>query len=143
MKGLPLRVTGLADAEHAQVTRGGINVGQVDPNTLACAGAPGLFACGETLDVDGACGGYNLAWAWASGMRAGTSAARLAQETDERRSSDKTVRAAEAERDARAKRANTKRDASVTAVGTAATEHASTAPAPHSPAKLALEGKLS
>ncbi|WP_334098904.1 aminoacetone oxidase family FAD-binding enzyme [Parolsenella catena] len=143
VKGLPFRVEGLADTAHAQVTRGGIDVATLDARTLAARGHDGLFACGEALDVDGACGGYNLAWAWASGMRAGTSAARLAQETDERRSSDKTVRAAEAERDARAKRANTKRDASVTAVGVAATEHASTASAPHSPAKLALEGKLS
>jgi predicted flavoprotein YhiN len=35
---------------------------------------PGLYACGEVLDVDGDCGGYNLQWAWSSGYLAGTSA---------------------------------------------------------------------
>ena len=35
---------------------------------------PGLYACGEVLDVDGDCGGYNLQWAWSSGRLAGHSA---------------------------------------------------------------------
>ena len=80
VKGLPFRVTGLADVSHAQVTRGGIDVSAIDAGTLGVVGRPGLLACGEALDVDGACGGYNLAWAWASGMLAGTSAARDASE---------------------------------------------------------------
>ena len=37
---------------------------------------PGLDACGEVLDVDGDCGGYNLQWAWSSGRLAGASAGR-------------------------------------------------------------------
>ena len=37
---------------------------------------PGLFLCGEMLDVDGRIGGYNFQWAWASGLVAGTSAAK-------------------------------------------------------------------
>ena len=85
VKGLPLRVTGLADEAHAQVTRGGVDVTQIDARTLAACTAPGLFTCGEALDVDGACGGFNLAWAWASGMLAGSSAARLAQDVAEKR----------------------------------------------------------
>ena len=40
----------------------------------ASAGVPGLFACGEVLDIDGDCGGYNLQWAWSSGYVAGRSA---------------------------------------------------------------------
>ena len=40
-----------------------------------------LFACGEALDMDADCGGFNLAWAWLSGIRAGRTAARAAQET--------------------------------------------------------------
>ena len=36
---------------------------------------PGLYFAGELLDVDGKCGGYNLQWAWSSGMKAGKSAA--------------------------------------------------------------------
>lgn len=78
VKGLPFRVTGLADAAHAQVTRGGIDVAALDARTLAVRDRPGLFACGEALDVDGACGGFNLAWAWTSGMTCGQSAARHA-----------------------------------------------------------------
>ena len=37
---------------------------------------PGLFFCGEVLDFDGRCGGYNLQWAWSSGTAAGSAAAR-------------------------------------------------------------------
>lgn len=75
VKGLPFRVTGLADEAHAQVTRGGIDVSALSADTLAIAGAPGLFACGEAIDVDADCGGFNLAWAWSSGLRVGVAAA--------------------------------------------------------------------
>ncbi len=85
VKGLPLRVTGKADEARAQVTRGGIDTASVEPASLAVLGTPALFACGEALDVDGACGGFNLAWAWDSGLRAGASAACLALEARERR----------------------------------------------------------
>ena len=78
-KAVELLVTGTADEKRAQVTAGGIDVGALDTSTLACPGAPGVFVCGEAVDVDGACGGFNLAWAWKSGMVAGASAARLAE----------------------------------------------------------------
>lgn len=77
-KAVELIVTGAADEKRAQVTAGGINVEALDASTLGCKTAPGAFACGEAVDVDGACGGFNLAWAWKSGMVAGASAARLA-----------------------------------------------------------------
>lgn len=67
-------VSGPAEPERAQVTRGGLACGQFDPATLEARDLPGLFACGEALDVDGACGGFNLAWAWKSGLVAGRSA---------------------------------------------------------------------
>jgi predicted flavoprotein YhiN len=38
---------------------------------------PGLYACGEVLDIDGDCGGFNLQWAWSSGILAGRSAAEV------------------------------------------------------------------
>ena len=76
VKSLPFRVTGLAETDRAQVTRGGVDVMAVDAATLSLAGRPCLHACGETLDMDGACGGFNLAWAWTSGLRAGEAAAR-------------------------------------------------------------------
>lgn len=71
-------VTDRAETERAQVTRGGLAVTGFSPETLECASQPGLFACGEALDVDADCGGFNLAWAWRSGQVAGASAAALA-----------------------------------------------------------------
>ena len=76
VKGLPFRVTGPTDESHAQVTAGGIATSAVDPATMGLRGVPDVFACGEALDVDGDCGGYNLSFAWTSGMRAGESAAK-------------------------------------------------------------------
>ena len=55
----------------AQVTAGGVDDGAVIPETLACRKIPGLFFCGEVLDINGDCGGYNLQWAWSSGYVAG------------------------------------------------------------------------
>lgn len=77
LKHYRMSVLGVADESHAQVTRGGVATGQVDPATLAVLdpGLRGLFVCGEALDVDGACGGFNLSWAWLSGMVAGRSSA--------------------------------------------------------------------
>lgn len=77
-KALPFVVQGPAPGEQGQVMRGGLVTEQFDPATLACRAHPWLFACGEALDIDGDCGGFNLAWAWKSGMVAGASAARWA-----------------------------------------------------------------
>ena len=74
VKHVTLIVRGLADTNHAQVTRGGLAVEGFSPHTLQSKVVPGLFAAGEALDVDGACGGFNLSWAWASGMVAGAAA---------------------------------------------------------------------
>ena len=60
------------------MTRGGLLCSQFRPETLEAREASGLFACGEALNVDGACGGYNLAWAWKSGLVAGRAAAESA-----------------------------------------------------------------
>ncbi|MBR2309459.1 MAG: aminoacetone oxidase family FAD-binding enzyme [Oscillospiraceae bacterium] len=59
--------------ENAQVTAGGILTRDFDPNTMESKLVPGLYACGEVLDIDGDCGGYNLQWAWSSGFLAGKS----------------------------------------------------------------------
>lgn len=77
-RSLRFLVTARAETERAQVTRGGLDVTGFFPETLECATLPGLFACGEALDVDADCGGFNLAWAWRSGQVAGASAAALA-----------------------------------------------------------------
>ena len=69
-----LEVAGIGDADNCQVRRGGLDVDAFDPGTMRAIGIPGLFAAGEALDVDGPCGGYNLHWAWSSGLLAGLSA---------------------------------------------------------------------
>ena len=74
-KHLKLIVEGTADEASAQVMRGGIPVSSISSTTLAHNGTPRLFMCGEALDVDADCGGFNLAWAWLSGLHAGRAAA--------------------------------------------------------------------
>ena len=66
-----LPITGVCGFDQAQVTAGGLDTGEFDPTTLQSRLVPGLYACGEVLDVDGECGGYNLQWAWSSGHLAG------------------------------------------------------------------------
>lgn len=66
-----LRLLGTEGFDNAQVTAGGVKTSGFDPLTLQSWFNPRLFACGEVLDVDGDCGGYNLQWAWASGRTAG------------------------------------------------------------------------
>ena len=60
--------------DSAQVTAGGILTDEFDRQTMESRLIPGLYACGEILDIDGDCGGYNLQWAWSSGRLAGISA---------------------------------------------------------------------
>ena len=69
-------VTGSGSFEKAQTTAGGVSLKEIDPHTMESKREPGLFLCGELLDVDGICGGYNLTFAWASGHLAGKGAAR-------------------------------------------------------------------
>ena len=66
-----LPVTGVNGMDSAQVTAGGVPTNEFDPRTLESRLAPGVFATGEVLDIDGDCGGYNLQWAWSSGRLAG------------------------------------------------------------------------
>ena len=66
-----LPVTGTCGFDQAQVTAGGLRTEEFHPETLESRVVPGLYACGEVLDVDGDCGGFNLQWAWSSGHLAG------------------------------------------------------------------------
>ncbi len=66
-----LPVTGVCGFDQAQVTAGGLRTEEFDPRTMQSLLVPGLYACGEVLDIDGDCGGYNLQWAWSSGRLAG------------------------------------------------------------------------
>ena len=74
LKAFPLEVRGIGDERQCQVRRGGADVAAFDPRTLEARAVPGLHVVGEALDVDAPCGGYNLHWAWASGMLAGRGA---------------------------------------------------------------------
>lgn len=60
---------------NAQTTAGGISLKDIDPKTMGSKLVKGLYFCGEILDVDGDCGGYNLQWAWSSAYIAGKSVA--------------------------------------------------------------------
>lgn len=75
LKNLSLRVYGTAGAAAAQVLRGGIPAEEVDPRTMASRICKGAYLCGEILNADGLCGGYNLMFAFAGGILAGKQAA--------------------------------------------------------------------
>ena len=76
LKAFPCTVTGLRGFDEAIVTRGGVDVKEVNPSTMESKLVRGLYFCGEMLDVDAVTGGYNLQIAWSTGHLAGTSAAR-------------------------------------------------------------------
>ena len=75
IKAMKFTVIGTLPWENAQVTVGGLKTSEFRTGTLESLLLPGLYGAGEILDVDGDCGGYNLMWAWASGMVAGQEAA--------------------------------------------------------------------
>jgi len=71
-----LAVDGTLGYEKAEVTAGGVKLSEVDASTLESRVVPGLFLCGEVLDVEGRLGGFNFQWAWSSGTVAGRAAGR-------------------------------------------------------------------
>ena len=71
----PLPWTGDEGYKKAEVTGGGVALGEVDPRTMESRRHAGLFFCGEVLDAFGPIGGYNFLWAWATGRLAGLGAA--------------------------------------------------------------------
>ena len=71
IKNFKLQVKGTSTWNNAQVTKGGADVSQFNADTMESKLVKGLYCCGEVLDVDGDCGGYNLQWAWSSGYIAG------------------------------------------------------------------------
>ena len=76
LTGLRLDVTGTQGLDNAQVAAGGIDCRDISPLTLESKRAPGLYICGEILNVDGDTGGFNLLFAWATGILAGRAAGR-------------------------------------------------------------------
>ncbi|MBO5954011.1 MAG: aminoacetone oxidase family FAD-binding enzyme [Oscillospiraceae bacterium] len=79
VKAFDIPLTEPMGMDSAQVTAGGILTDEFDPATMESRMVPGLYACGEVLDIDGDCGGYNLQWAWSSGRMAGLHAGKEAK----------------------------------------------------------------
>ena len=75
LKGFRVEVTGTRSFDSAQICCGGVSAGEIDPASMESRLHPGLHLTGELVDVDGICGGYNLQWAWSTGILAGRSAA--------------------------------------------------------------------
>ena len=67
----PLTVNGHDGFKMAMITRGGVSLKEIDPNTMQSKKVKGLYFCGEVMNLDGPCGGYNLQWSFASGFLAG------------------------------------------------------------------------
>jgi predicted Rossmann fold flavoprotein len=76
LKVLKTAVTSYNSFEQAQVCSGGIDTREVNPETMESSLIKGLYLAGEVMDVDGICGGYNLQWAWTSGILSGRYAGR-------------------------------------------------------------------
>lgn len=74
LKQLEFKIAGVRDFDYSQVTKGGASSSDFNTKTLMSEKQNGLFACGEILNVNGDCGGYNLHFAWTSGRLSGASA---------------------------------------------------------------------
>ncbi|MCF6205839.1 MAG: NAD(P)/FAD-dependent oxidoreductase [Sulfurovum sp.] len=70
----PLTVNGHEGFKMAMITRGGVSLKEIDPYTMESRKLKGLYFCGEVMNLDGPCGGYNLQWSFASGYLAGSAA---------------------------------------------------------------------
>lgn len=68
LKDFSFAVTGTNGFVNSQVTAGGLSTKELDPKTMMFKDAPGLYAIGELVDIDGDCGGFNLRWAWSSAL---------------------------------------------------------------------------
>lgn len=71
IKDYEIDITGKRDFDFAQVTKGGVSTKCIDSKTMKVNGHDNLYLCGELIDVDSKCGGYNLYFAWATGYIAG------------------------------------------------------------------------
>ncbi len=68
---------------NAQVCAGGVDTKEINANTMESKIVRGLYFCGEIMDVDGACGGYNLQFAWSTGFIAGINASKMLEEEND------------------------------------------------------------
>ena len=73
LKAFKLTVIGTGPFKEAIITRGGLDVRQIDPSTMEVKSVSGLYVAGELIDVDALTGGFNLQIAWSTGYAAGSS----------------------------------------------------------------------
>lgn len=91
IKGLRFTISRCRGYEQAQVCTGGVPLTELKGISMESRIVPELYLAGELLDVDGACGGYNLQWAWSSGFLAGIHAAKEYSETSGEMQNDRKV----------------------------------------------------
>ena len=73
IKSIKFNITDTKGYDFCEVTAGGVSLDSINKNTMQSNKQKDLYFCGEVLDVDGDCGGFNLQWAWSSGFLAGNS----------------------------------------------------------------------
>ena len=71
LKSWKVKIKNSRSFDYAQVTAGGADCKEFYENTLESKLAHNVFCCGEALNIDGDCGGFNLQWAWSSGRQVG------------------------------------------------------------------------
>ncbi len=76
IKHFSVHITGSGSLSASQVASGGVLTSQLDPHTMMLRLCEGIFICGEMIDIDASCGGWNLQFAWSSGYLAGMAAAK-------------------------------------------------------------------
>lgn len=81
IKRMQIKITGTMTLQNAQITLGGVTTSELNPVTMESKLCKGLFVCGEIMDIDGDCGGYNLQWAWSSGFAAAEGALKYLSDT--------------------------------------------------------------
>jgi predicted flavoprotein YhiN len=67
LKNLKFHILDTREFKYAEVCKGGVDIDDIDPDTLQSKKVKNLYFCGEVLDIDGNCGGFNLQFAWSSG----------------------------------------------------------------------------
>ncbi|MOA10451.1 hypothetical protein D3C78_1303400 [compost metagenome] len=80
LQSFTIQVTGTRPFEEAFVTGGGVHLKEIDPKSMGSKLMPGLFFCGEVLDIHGYTGGYNITAAFATGYTAGYHAGMMSQQ---------------------------------------------------------------
>ena len=70
IKECPFAIKGLDSFDKSQVTVGGVDIKEIVQETMEIRKLPNMYVCGEIIDIDGDCGGFNLQWAWTSAYTA-------------------------------------------------------------------------